>query len=243
MLSTLHMRKCRLRRPSKGFTLAEILIALGILMAAWIVFTGSHAFWLRLKATRGGFFALPRTFLGMHVAHLGVAIFIVGVTLVGGYEQERDVRMEVGDSVEMGRYTFRFDGVEERTGPNYQARVGSVIVAKDGEGFVRMRPEKRIYNARGMPMTEAAIRSNPLHDLYVSLGEPLENGAWSVRIYYKPFVTWIWFGCATMAVGGALSLSDRRYRVAIGRKLRAKGQTTKRHATAGMGTMPGEVEG
>ena len=219
------------------------LIALGILMAAWIVFTSVHNFSLRLRAARGGLFGLPRSFLGMNVAHLGVAVFIVGVTLVGGYEETRDVRMELGDTVAMGGYTFRFDGVEEQAGPNYQSRVGSVTVSKDGVEFVRMRPEKRVYNSRGMPMTEAAIYTTVQHDLYVSLGEPLERGAWSVRIYYKPFVTWIWCGCAIMAFGGALSLSDRRYRVAIGGKLRAQGRAAERPTAAGVGTTPDAVEG
>jgi len=215
------------------------LIALGVLMASWIVFTGLHNFTRRLKATRGGFFRIPNSFLGMQLAHLGVAIFIVGVTLVGGYEEELDLRMELGDTVEVGGYSFRFDGVEERSGPNYQARVGSVIVAKEGVGFIRMRPEKRVYKARGMPMTEAAIYSTLRHDLYVSLGEPLEHGAWSVRIYYKPFVGWIWGGCAIMALGGALSISDRRYRVVIGKKIRAKG----RNAPPQPGSTPEEVQG
>ncbi len=208
------------------------MIALGILMATWIVFTAVDNFLQRLRASRGGFSSLPRSFLGMHLAHVGVAVFIVGVTLVGGYEQERDVRMEIGDTVEVGGYTFRFDGTSERSGPNYEAHVGSVVVTKDGSAFSEMYPEKRVYRARGMPMTEAAIHSSPLRDLYVSLGEPLEDGAWSVRIYHKPFVTWIWGGCLLMALGGMLSISDRRYRSAVIGKAPAEEHASGRPAAA-----------
>jgi cytochrome c-type biogenesis protein CcmF len=158
----------------------------------------------------------------MHLAHVGIAIFIVGVTLVRAYEEETDVRMEVGSTVTVGGYTFRFDGVTEQSGPNYVSQVGNVVVLKDGRGIVRMRPEKRVYRVRTMPMTEAAIYSGVLRDLYVSLGEPLEGGAWSVRVYYKPFVSWIWGGCLAMAFGGGLCLSDRRYRLALGGRVRSK---------------------
>ena len=114
---------------------------------------------------------------------------------------------------------------------------------KNGKEFIRMRPEKRVYNAGGMPMTEAAIYSNLRNDLYVSLGEPLERGAWSVRIYLKPFVTWIWTGCGVMALGGMLSLTDRRYRVAMGKKIRTKLGVSGSHRAAGGAAVPEEVEG
>jgi cytochrome c-type biogenesis protein CcmF len=161
----------------------------------------------------------------MHVAHLGIAIFIVGVTLVGGYQDEKDLRMEIGDSVEVGGFTFRFDGSEIQQGPNYEAQVGNVAVFKDGEPLIRLRPEKRHYPTQNNMMTEAAIYSGVLRDLYVSLGEPLPNGAWSVRVYTKPFVTWIWGGCVTMALGGGLAISDRRYRIAK-RKPKATASTS-----------------
>jgi len=154
----------------------------------------------------------------MLLAHLGVAVFIVGVTLVKGYETERDVRMGIGDTVNVGGYTFRFDGVSDARGPNYRAARGAVEVTKDGRHFATMNPEKRVYNAGGNAMTEAAIETGVLGDLYVSLGEPLEGGAWSVRVYSKPFVTWIWGGCLLMALGGLLALSDRRYRATARRE-------------------------
>jgi cytochrome c-type biogenesis protein CcmF len=130
--------------------------------------------------------------------------------------------MEIGDTVNVGGFTFRFDGVSQQQGPNYVSQTGNFAVLKDGRGILRLHPEKRVYRVRTMPMTEAAIYSGPLRDLYVSLGEPLEGGAWSVRVYYKPFVAWIWAGCLAMALGGGLCISDRRYRLALGGRVRSK---------------------
>jgi cytochrome c-type biogenesis protein CcmF len=155
-----------------------------------------------------------RSYYGMQVAHIGVAVFIVGVTMVNGYETEKDVRMDVGDTTTVGGYEFRFDGVVETQGPNYRATRGYIQVSKDGDEVMLMHPEKRIYNVQTMPMTEAAIDTGLFRDLYVSLGEPVSGGAWSVRVYYKPFIDWIWGGCLLMALGGLLAVSDRRYRLA-----------------------------
>jgi cytochrome c-type biogenesis protein CcmF len=176
----------------------------------------------RSRGVRGGIGAQlarqPLSYWGMIVAHLGIAVFIVGVTMVKGYETERDVRMSVGDTVTVGGFTLRFDGTAEAAGPNYRAARGTFDVSRGGAHFTTLFPEKRMYNAGGMPMTEAAIRSMPTGDLYVSLGEPVDGTAWSVRVYHKPFVTWIWGGCLLMALGGVLALSDRRYRVAFRRE-------------------------
>ena len=161
----------------------------------------------------------------MLVAHLGVAVFIAGVTLVKGYEVERDVRMAVGDTVAVGGYTFRFDGTQNAKGPNYRASRGTVRVSRDGKEIAVLHPEKRAYNVSNMPMTEADIDTGFFGDLYVSLGEPVEDGAWSVRIYYKPFITWIWGGCAIMALGGLLALADRRYRMTARREERSPATT------------------
>jgi cytochrome c-type biogenesis protein CcmF len=146
---------------------------------------------------------------------LGVALFIIGVTLVKGYETERDVRMNVGDTVMAGGYEFRFNGVTETQGPNYVAGVGHVTVSLDGKLIGELSPEKRQYNVSGMPLTEAAIQTGVFRDLYVSLGEaiPESDGAWAVRVYIKPFIDWIWAGCLLMAMGGILAVSDRRYRI------------------------------
>jgi cytochrome c-type biogenesis protein CcmF len=189
------------------------LVALGLLAAVWISAASIMQIAERLKVSGGA----PPSFWGMHIAHLGIAVFVVGVTMVGGYQEERDVRMGPGDTVTVGGYTFTFAGVREAQGPNYTAFVGDVDLSKDGKVIRRMNPEKRNYLTSTMPMTEAAIDYGLTRDVYVSLGEPLEQdkeqGAWAVRVYYKPFVDWIWFGCLFMALGGLIAASDRRYRL------------------------------
>jgi len=156
---------------------------------------------------------LPNSFLGMCVAHAGIAVFVIGVTMVKSYEIEKDVRMEVGDTVELGGYTFRFEGVTRTKGPNYNADRGQVVVTKGDDVETVLFPEKRTYTVQTMPMTEAAIDTGLTRDLYVSLGEPVANGAWSVRVYFKPYVDWIWGGAFIMALGGLLAITDRRYRL------------------------------
>jgi cytochrome c-type biogenesis protein CcmF len=125
--------------------------------------------------------------------------------------------MEPGDTVSVGGYVFRFNGVRQERGANYRALVGDVDLLSDGRLLRKMAPEKRFYLASAMPMTEAAIDTGFLRDVYVSLGEPIDKSrpeaAWAVRVYYKPFVDWIWGGCILMALGGVLALSDRRYRI------------------------------
>ncbi len=190
------------------------LIALGLLLACWLI--SSVLLDLRKRMLReGGIKTQSRSYYGMQLAHFGVAIFIIGVTLVKGYETERDVRMAPGDTVAAGGYTFRFDGVRALSGPNYEGKQGRVVVMKNGQPVGQLFPQKRIYDASGMPMTEASIDAGLFRDLYVSLGDAIPNsgGAWAVRVYYKPFVNWIWAGCVLMAMGGVLALSDRRYRI------------------------------
>ncbi len=198
------------------------LVSFGLFLAFWVLAGSAVSFRSRVRGFGGGLgarlAAQPRGYYGMLAAHCGVAVFIVGVTMVKGYETERDVRMEVGDTVSAGGYTFRFDGVREITGPNYRGARGTVEVSRDGRPIGALYPEKRVYNAQQMPMTEAAIDTGPFGDLYVSLGEPVDGGAWSVRVYTKPFVVWIWSGCFIMALGGLLALSDRRYRLGARRE-------------------------
>ncbi|MBL0167931.1 MAG: heme lyase CcmF/NrfE family subunit [Propionivibrio sp.] len=198
------------------------LVALSLLLAAWIVFSGSLNFVERVQSTRAGqpFLSAalkqPRSFFGMHTAHVGIAVFVVGVAMVSGYQAEKDVKMEVGDSVSVGGYTFRFNGVRQEKGPNYVALVGDIDLLKGDRTIRKMNPEKRNYLSSSMPMTEAAIDTGFLRDVYVSLGEPIDkarpDAAWAVRVYHKPFVDWIWGGCVLMALGGLLAMSDRRYR-------------------------------
>ncbi|WP_374566836.1 heme lyase CcmF/NrfE family subunit [Ideonella sp.] len=155
---------------------------------------------------------VTRAQAGMWLAHLGVAAFILGVTTVRTHETESDVRMRDGDSTQVGGYVFRFMGARQVMGPNYAAMQARVEVTRNGAPVTVLTPEKRVYRVQQNPMTEAAIDSNLARDLYVSLGEPLADGAWTLRVQHKPMVIWIWLGCLIMAAGGALAASDRRYR-------------------------------
>jgi cytochrome c-type biogenesis protein CcmF len=190
------------------------LISLGLMLALWILAATVLDIRRRIAA---GLDSIPRAFWGMHLAHLGIAVFVVGVTLVKGYETEKDVRMEPGDTVAMGGYTLRFMGVRDTPGPNYKAATGTLELSKDGKVLRTLSPEKRTYFSQEMPMTEAAIDTGVTRDVYVALGNPIDppdgKGAWSVRVHYKPFVDWIWGGCLLMALGGFLAASDRRYRI------------------------------
>jgi cytochrome c-type biogenesis protein CcmF len=187
----------------------------GLAMSTWIVLTVVIAFRERVRSM-GQLFTLPRAFWGMHLAHLGLAVGVAGITMVVNYEQELDVRMNVGDQTQLAGYTLTFMGVEQREGPNFRATRGTIIVKEDGDQQLVLRPEKRIYNASGSVMTEAAVRPSAFSDLYVSLGEPLnpELTTWAVRLYYKPFINWLWLGAVLMVVGGFLAAFDRRYRMA-----------------------------
>jgi cytochrome c-type biogenesis protein CcmF len=198
------------------------LAALGLWLALWIYAATAVNLWSRLRPLFGGgvigrLRSLPLGYLGMLTAHVGVATFIVGVTLVKSYEAEKDVQMDVGDTVTMGPYTFQFKGVESGNKENYLYGRGTFEVSRNGHIVGTMYPEKRQYlSQRGEPSTKAAIDRGVTRDLYLALGEPAQNNpnAWIVRVYYKPFVEWIWYGCVVMALGGVLALSDRRYRFA-----------------------------
>jgi cytochrome c-type biogenesis protein CcmF len=194
------------------------LASVGLALAFWIVASTATDLWERVRPAGGmrtsvwrRLRLIPRATVGMMVAHLGVAAFAFGVTMVKTYEVERDVKMAVGDTTEIEGFTFTFQGVRDVAGPNYDAAQGLVVVTRGEREIARMRPEKRVYRVQTNPMTEAAIRTGLVRDLYVSLGQPVDGDAWVVRVYYKPFVTWIWGGCLIMALGGVLAASDRRY--------------------------------
>jgi cytochrome c-type biogenesis protein CcmF len=162
-------------------------------------------------------FRQTRSYYGMILAHLGIAVFVVGVTLVKGYESEKDVRMQLGDRVELGGYVFALQEISSVNGPNYRAARAAIAITRDGKPVRTLFPEKRIYSVQQMPMTEAAIDTGFLRDVYVSLGDAVEGNAWLVRVHVKPFIDWIWGGCLLMAIGGFLAASDRRYRVSKAR--------------------------
>jgi cytochrome c-type biogenesis protein CcmF len=188
------------------------LAGLGFLLAFWIIASGC------LQVVRQARLGKPtRSFIGMQVAHLGMAIFVIGVTMVGAYQEEKDVRMLAGETVTVGGYQIQLVGVNRVPGPNYQAMRGTFLLSQNGKPQATMYPEKRSYFSSTMPMTEAAIDVGLTRDIYVSLGEELSDKAWAVRVYYKPFVDWIWGGCLFMALGGVLAISDKRYRIKLKR--------------------------
>ena len=187
-----------------------VMTAVGVALSVWIAASGVIQVARRLKA---GF--PPASFWGMHLGHFGIAVFVFGVTMVGGFQEEQDVRMEPGDTVLVGGYNFKMIGVKDVTGPNYSAARGEFEVTHGGGAPNILYPEKRNYFSSTMPMTEAAIDAGFTRDVYVSLGEPLEGKAWAVRVYFKPFVDWIWGGCVLMALGGLFAVSDRRYRMGL----------------------------
>jgi len=217
------------------------LVSLGLLLAIWVFTTvllnirerirttsGSISIWQKLKMQ-------TRSYYGMHLAHLGVAVFVVGVTLVTGYQTEKDVKMNVGESVTAGNYAFRLNGVRNVDGPNYVAARAEIQVTRNGQEVGMMFPEKRSYTATQNVMTETAIDTGLFRDLYISLGDPLSGGAWTVRVYYKPFVDWIWGGAVLMALGGGLAVTDRRYALAA-RKQRAALETAKKEVAPALAT-------
>jgi len=217
-----------------GRSLLPVVPGLGL--AAWVFFSHLGGLWERLRRRRairtlaadlaGG----GRSYYGMLLAHLGVALFIVGVTLVTNFGSEQDIRITPGEVHQVAGYRFRFEGVATVPGPNYRAARGRFTVFAGERRIAVLEPEKRTYFAGKQPMTEAAIDWGFTRDLYVSLGEPLDGngngGDWAVRIYYKPFVRWIWLGGLCMALGGLLAVADRRYRTDRRRSRTATDATT-----------------
>jgi cytochrome c-type biogenesis protein CcmF len=205
------------------------MVVLGVTLACWVVLSTASHLLQRLRHAPKGTPLLKRirsqhrSYWGMIVAHAGIGVFVVGVTLVKGLETSQDASLRVGDSVNAGDYTFAFTGLKQLEGLNYIAAQGTFEVSQGGQPVATMYPEKRIYTAQQMPMTEAAIDRSLTRDLYVSIGDATKAGAWQVRVQHKPFVSWIWGGALIMALGGFLAALDRRYRLAS----RQKSETPK----------------
>jgi cytochrome c-type biogenesis protein CcmF len=195
------------------------MVVVGVTLAVWIFLaTGSHLMerlrhapsqtplWQRLSRQ-------PRSYWGMLVAHVGIGVFVIGVTFVKGLDASTDVSMRIGDTAQVGAYSFHFTELNDIKGPNYDAAQGIFEVSSGTHKIATMRPEKRLYRVQRMPMTEAAIERGFTRDLYISLGEETSANVWVVRIQHKPFVGWIWGGSLIIALGGFLAASDRRYRL------------------------------
>ncbi|PYC21132.1 heme lyase NrfEFG subunit NrfE [Aquipseudomonas alcaligenes] len=192
------------------------------LLAFWVLLAGVRDLLdkCRHKGLFKGMRSLSSSYWGMHLAHLGMAVCAIGVVLVSHSSAERDLRLAPGESLELGGYRFVFEGAEHFEGPNFTSDKGTVRVLEDGEEVAVLHPEKRLYTVQQMPMTEAGIDAGFTRDLYVALGEPLENGAWAVRVHIKPYVRWIWLGGLMMGLGGLLAAFDPRYRVKVRTRVR-----------------------
>ena len=186
----------------------KLKAAAGILGAAWVGLGTVRFVWSRLR-TNGRF---TPEMVGMTLAHTGIAVFLVGALLVEALNVQRELAVKPGQTVEVGRWGFHFQGVDETHGPNYLSDRGHVQVLRDGRPVTLLHPEKRAYASGGQVMTEAGIRPGVLGDVYVAIGEPLGDGAWALRVHIKPFVRWIWLGAALMALGGFVTAADRRFR-------------------------------
>jgi len=220
---------------------ANIWAGLAVMLSLWLVSSLVLSLRQRFKY-RKGLAGILRDFgargsgsyYGMIIAHFGIAVFIIGVTFVTQFDVEQDIRMSPGQTVELAGHTFRFDGAEAVQGPNYRADRGTIrVFNRAGKEVAVLNPEKRTYLVQTRPMTEAGIDPGFMRDIYVSLGETLGNGDWALRLYYKPFVRWIWLGGILIGLGGLLAATDRRYRMAAQHKTAAKPVESKRLVTEG----------
>ena len=207
-----------------------VLALAGIAFAAWL-FIGTLVEWAeRVKLFKAPLAEslsrarrLPRAAYGMSLAHAGLAVAIAGMTASAAWKEEAVTVMQPGQSLELGGYSYRLEGVEALQGPNYRSDTATFTVTRDGEAVAVLTPEKRLYPVQNMPTTEAAIHTTGLADLYAVIGDPDGQGGWTVRIYHEPLVPWIWAGSLIMVLGGMVSLSDRRLRI---------GAPTRRHQPA-----------
>ncbi len=193
----------------------DFSVFLGISISLWIILTISLEFIGKFKHADNIFTKLkqlPMSYYGMMLAHLGVAVVAIGITLVSVYSEEQDIRMVSGDKVTLAGYEFEFKGTQKIQGANYTADRGQIVV-RDGDSVITtLNPEKRHYSVKNNMMTEADIDQGVFRDLYVAMGEPLDGDAWAVRVHYKPFVRWLWYGGTLMALGGLVTVTDKRYR-------------------------------
>ncbi len=194
--------------PILAYGKFHFMAAVGLTAAFWVILSALYEPVQRLRRRQ----SLSRGVLGMTVAHIGVAMFCIGVTVVQTYHIEKDVALRPGQSIELMDYKFSFDSLEQVAGPNYDAVQAHFTITQGDELIAKLNPQKRIYRVRTMPMTEAGIEVDWNRDLFVAMGDDLGDNAWSVRVQYKPMVRFIWFGALVMAIGGFIAITDRRYR-------------------------------
>jgi cytochrome c-type biogenesis protein CcmF len=203
--------------PFALFGRTSIMVAAGALLAVWM-FTGAVLEIVqRVRSRRrwqDGLAQVPAGAWGMMCAHIGMAVWTLGIAGVAAFSVEKDARLHPGETLELSGYTFTLVGAGEQPGPNYRAQRGTILVQKNGHDVSTLYPEKRLYPSQQRVQTKSARDVTPLRDLYVALGESYPDGSWSLRVYVKPLMRWIWFGGLLMALGGAFALSDPRYRLA-----------------------------
>ena len=197
--------------PAYFYGRAGLLLVIGSILSIWIILSS-------FVSIKNGLFpnnrksGINRSVLGMATAHLGLGFFVLGVTFVSSFGIETDRSFSVGDTLSVAGYDYRLKSIKNAPGPNYQAIEAEIDVYKDNSLYTKLYPQKRTYIVQKSPMTEAAIKASWNKDLFIALGDSLGNDKWSVRIQYKPMIRWIWFGCLIMALGGAIAISDKRYR-------------------------------
>ena len=193
----------------------NVAVALGLVAALWVVLGVVRDLFDKVQNASSALVGLRKltpSYWGMVVGHVGLAVTIVGVVMVSNYAMERNVRLDIGEQVDLGGYDFTLTELGERRGPNFLADTATIEVAREGRIVTTLYPEKRLYIARGQPMTDVALDPGLLRDLYVAMGEELDDGSWAMRLQVKPFVRWLWLGALLMASGGVLAVADRRYR-------------------------------
>jgi cytochrome c-type biogenesis protein CcmF len=194
--------------PVLGYGGFHPLASVGLALGLWVILSSLYEPFERLRHQH----SLSRGVLGMTIAHIGVGLFAIGVTITQSYRIEKDFALRPGESVEMQGYTFHFDSTRQVAGPNYDATQAHFRITRGDELIAELAPQKRVYRVRTMPMTEAGIEVDWNRDLFVAMGEDLGAGKWSMRLQYKPMVRFIWFGALVMAIGGLVAITDRRYR-------------------------------
>ena len=194
--------------PPLAYGTFHFMTAVGLTAGVWVILSSLYEPWQRLRRRQ----SLSRGVLGMTIAHVGVGLFAIGVTVTQTYRIEKDIALKPGESIEMQGYRFDFKGTRQVQGPNFAAIESEVVITRNGEPVASLNPQKRVYRVQRSPMTESGIEVDWNRDLFVAMGEDLGAGAWSLRIQYKPMVRFIWLGALVMALGGLVAVSDRRYR-------------------------------
>jgi cytochrome c-type biogenesis protein CcmF len=194
--------------PIVAYGKFHIMTVIGLTAGVWVILSSLYEPFQRLRLKQ----SISRGVLGMTVAHIGVGLFAIGITVTQTYRVEKDVALKAGDSVTLEGYDFLFKSTKQVQGPNYDAVESEVLITRDGKEVATLHPQKRVYRVQKSPMTESGIEVDWNRDLFVAMGDDLGAGAWSVRVQYKPMVRFIWLGALVMALGGLIAISDRRYR-------------------------------